>query len=79
MIRHLFRFCLIISITAHFLVFGGYLVSRYWPGSLEMDNGMDLEKADIELDIPPELIGERLITRAGRETGMGGRLEKRRS
>ncbi len=56
-IRHLFRFCLIISITAHFLMFGGYLVSKYWPGSIEMDNGMDMTKADIELDIPPELIG----------------------
>jgi len=56
-IRHLFRFSLIISMILHFVVFGGYIVSKYWPRSISMDNGMDLEQADIELDIPPELIG----------------------
>jgi periplasmic protein TonB len=40
------------------LFMSGYLVSKYWPGGASaVVNGMDLEAQDIELDIPPELIG----------------------
>ncbi|HEY1405400.1 MAG TPA: energy transducer TonB [Spirochaetota bacterium] len=57
LVRHLFRFSLIISIALHFFIFGGYFVTKYLHGSISLENGMDLEKADIDLDIPPEMIG----------------------
>jgi protein TonB len=41
----------------HFLLFGGYIASRYITGSIKMENAMDLEHTEIEMEIPPELIG----------------------
>jgi periplasmic protein TonB len=41
----------------HFLLLGGYIASRYITGSIKMENAMDLEHTEIEMDIPPELIG----------------------
>jgi periplasmic protein TonB len=57
-VRHLFRFSILISIIIHMLFMSGYLINKYWPaGSGGIMNAMDLEAADIEMDIPPELIG----------------------
>lgn len=57
-IRHLFRFSVLISIIIHMIFAGGYFIEKYWPaGSGGIMNAMDLEAAEIEMDIPPELIG----------------------
>lgn len=58
LIRHLFRFSLALSLLIHFLFFGGYFVSKYWPGNaLQLDKGVELDPSEIELDVPQELIG----------------------
>jgi protein TonB len=57
-IRHLFRLSLFVSIMIHVLFMGGYLVTKYWPsGAGGIQNAMDLDAPEIEMDIPPELIG----------------------
>jgi periplasmic protein TonB len=58
LIKHLFRISLLFSIFLHFVFMSGYFISKYWPGStITIENGMELDHPDIDLDIPPELIG----------------------
>ena len=58
LIKHLFRISLIFSIFLHFVFMSSYMISKYWPGnSLAIENGMELDHEDIDLDMPPELIG----------------------
>ena len=58
-IKHLFRSCLIISFIFHLIFFGGYLISHGISPSDDafLENVLDLENREIEIDIPPELIG----------------------
>jgi len=58
LIKHLFRLCLLFSILVHFIFMSSYLITKYWPGNtIAVENAMDLDHPDIDLDIPPELIG----------------------
>jgi len=58
LIKHLFRISLIVSIFLHFVFMSSYMISKYWPGnSIVIENGMELDHEDIDLDMPPELIG----------------------
>jgi protein TonB len=58
LIRHLFRFSLVISIAVHLAGLSGYLISLYHPSDdVVAGSGLDLPKTEIEMDIPPELIG----------------------
>ncbi len=58
LIKHLFRASLIISFVVHMTAAGSYFVSQGLPSrSMALENGMDLERQEFEIDIPPELIG----------------------
>jgi len=58
LIKRLFRFCLMISLIFHLIFAAGYFVSYGLPSSdALLENSMDLDYKDIEIDIPPELIG----------------------
>jgi protein TonB len=58
-VKHLFRFSLYISLAVHVAGFSAYLISMYTPASDDVvsGQGLDLPKTEIEMDIPPELIG----------------------
>lgn len=58
LIKHLFRASLIISLVIHLTAAGSYFISQGLPtSSMALENGMDLERQEFEVDIPPELIG----------------------
>lgn len=58
LIKHLFRASLIISLIVHLTAAGSYFISQGLPSSsMALENGMDLERQEFEIDIPPELIG----------------------
>jgi len=58
LIKHLFRASLIVSFIVHITAAGSYFISQGLPTkSLALENGMDLERQEFEIDIPPELIG----------------------
>lgn len=59
LIKHLFRVSIAVSFTIHSLFFGGYYISRIKspPADESVVSTFDLERPDIEMDIPPELIG----------------------
>jgi len=58
LIKRLFRACLIFSFLFHLIFAATYFVSHGLPSSeILMENAMDLDYKDIEIDIPPELIG----------------------
>lgn len=58
LINNLFRASLIISLLVHITAAGGYFISHNLPSStIGLANGMDLERQEFEVDIPPELIG----------------------
>lgn len=58
LIRHLFRLCLIVSFLFHVIFTAGYFISHGTTSSDDfIENVFDLEHKDIEIDIPPELIG----------------------
>ena len=57
-IKRLFRACLIFSFIFHLIFAVGYFISHGLPSSDALiENSMDLDYKDIEIDIPPELIG----------------------
>ncbi|HOP62831.1 MAG TPA: energy transducer TonB [Spirochaetota bacterium] len=58
-IRHLFRISLAVSFCIHLVIAGPYFISKFGSASAEEDivSGFELEHPEIELDIPPELIG----------------------
>lgn len=58
-IKHLFRVSIAISLCVHLVIAGPYFISRFANASVDesMTNGFELERPDLELDIPPELIG----------------------
>ena len=58
LIKRLFRACLIFSFIFHLIFAAGYFVSYGIPSSNAfMESAMNLDYKDIEIDIPPELIG----------------------
>ena len=59
LVKHLFRFSLYISLALHVVGLSAYLISTYTPASDDVvsGQGLDLPKTEIEMDIPPELIG----------------------
>lgn len=59
LIKHLFRLSLVISFLVHLIVASGYFFSGRGidAEALVVENSMNLERPDIEMDIPPELIG----------------------
>ncbi len=58
LIKHLFRASLIISFIIHISAAGSYFISNSLPASTSaLENGLDLERQEFEIDIPPELIG----------------------
>lgn len=59
LIKHLFRASVAVSFAIHLIFFGGYYLSRIKSVSADeyAVNTFDLEKPDIEMNIPPELIG----------------------
>ena len=59
LVKHLFRFSLYISLALHVVGLSAYLISTYTPSSDDVvsGQGLDLPKTEIEMDIPPELIG----------------------
>ncbi|HPS87527.1 MAG TPA: energy transducer TonB [Spirochaetota bacterium] len=58
LIKHLFRASLIISFLVHITAAGSYFISQGLPSTaMALENGMDLERQELEVDIPPELIG----------------------
>ncbi len=58
LIKHLFRASLIVSFIVHLTAAGSYFISRGLPtATIGLENGMDLERQEFEIDIPPELIG----------------------
>jgi protein TonB len=58
-IKHLFRVSIAVSLCVHLVIAGPYFVARFANASVDenMVNGFELERPDLELDIPPELIG----------------------
>ncbi len=58
-INHLFRLSLAVSFSVHVVLAGSYFFSRFMNASAEQNivSGFELEHPEIELDIPPELIG----------------------
>ena len=57
LIKRLFRACLIFSFLFDSIFAAGYFVSHGLPSSEVLLDAMDLDYTDIEIDIPPELIG----------------------
>jgi protein TonB len=58
LIKRLFRVSLIVSFFLHFIFAAGYFISHGLPSSdVYLENIIDLENREIEIDIPPELIG----------------------
>jgi protein TonB len=59
LVKHLFRSCLIISFIFHLIFFGSYYVSHGISSTEDtfLESALDLEHKEIEIDIPPELIG----------------------
>ncbi len=59
LIKHLFRASVAVSFGVHLFFFGGYYLSHLKTATSDeyAVNTFDLEKPDIEMDIPPELIG----------------------
>lgn len=59
LVKHLFRFSLYLSLALHLVGLSAYLISTYTPSSDDVvsGQGLDLPKTEIEMDIPPELIG----------------------
>lgn len=58
LVKHLFRASLIISLIVHLTAAGSYFIAQGLPSSsMALENGMDLERQEFEIDIPPELIG----------------------
>lgn len=58
LIKHLFRASLVISLLLHFTFAGSYFIRNGLPKStIGLESGIDLERPDFEIDIPPELIG----------------------
>jgi len=58
LVKHLFRASLIVSFIVHVTAAGSYFISHHLPSSATaFENGMDLERREFEVDIPPELIG----------------------
>lgn len=59
LIKHLFRASVAVSFGIHLFFFGGYYISQFRSASADeyAVNTFDLEKPEIEMDIPPELIG----------------------
>ena len=54
----LFRACLIFSFAIHFIFFSVYLIKTYVHfGDEYISSAYDLEPVEIDMDIPPELIG----------------------
>jgi periplasmic protein TonB len=58
-IKNLFKVSFMFSLTIHLIFAAGYAVSRISNGTEEETpvNGFEIERPDIEMDIPPELIG----------------------
>lgn len=59
LIKHLFRLSVIISLLVHVAAASGYFFTgnSISNDTLAVENTFDLERPDIEMDIPPELIG----------------------
>ncbi len=59
LIKNLFKVSLVISFVVHISAAGGYFISHSLPSTstIGLENGMDLERPELEIDIPPELIG----------------------
>lgn len=59
LVRHLFRASVAVSFLIHLFFFGGYYISHIKSSSADEAalNTFELERPDIEMDIPPELIG----------------------
>ncbi len=59
LIKHLFRLSVVISLLVHVAAASGYLFTgkKTSAEDTEVQNVFDLERPDIEMDIPPELIG----------------------
>ncbi|HNX24083.1 MAG TPA: hypothetical protein PKG60_08535, partial [Spirochaetota bacterium] len=54
LIKHLFRASLIISFLVHITAAGSYFISQGLPSTaMALENGMDLERQEFEVDIPP--------------------------
>ena len=57
-IKHLFRFSIIISALIHLFALSTYLIAHYHPEEDSVSGkGFAMQPAEIEMDIPPELIG----------------------
>jgi len=59
LIKHLFRASIVLSLLIHVAAASGYLFTGNGLATetIAIENAMDLERPDIEMDIPPELIG----------------------
>ena len=58
-IKHLFRLSVVLSLLVHIIAFSGYFLSGngMTKDAGEFQNTFELERPDIEMDIPAELIG----------------------
>lgn len=59
LVKHLFRLSLVVSLGVHMAAASAYLLTgnSFSTDTMTSENSLDLERPEIEMDIPPELIG----------------------